>query len=286
MGRNKNLTIKKLKSANQAEILRSSQRDNDFVWTLTEKLSNILTRFKGYRSLSQFMQSDVPARFIYFVLTSGMGNQTLGEEYTGIVQVNLDDCKVPSLSARILAALLECLGEQLFLKLLERLQVSINNPQNELTPSAVKFLNIFLTKLRAIVPLLILAHRGLFYLFGRYYSLGKRLSGVDYAKVYGRRPTDGISWGLKFLGIATIAQFLLRLFQKDNRLEDDSEVTNVALSTSVCCQLCLEKMPNTTTPCGHLFCWTCLAEWLRTKPRCPLCREHVSPSRIVYLMNL
>lgn len=98
MGRNKNLTIKKLKSANQAEILRSSQRDNDFVWTLTEKLSNILTRFKGYRSLSQFMQSDVPARFIYFVLTSGMGNQTLGEEYTGIVQVNLDDCKVPSLS--------------------------------------------------------------------------------------------------------------------------------------------------------------------------------------------
>lgn len=98
MSQKKNLVLKKLNSANQAEILRSSQRDNDFVWTLSEKLSNVLAKFKKYRSLLQFMQSDVPARFIYFVLTSGMGNQTLGEEYTGIVQVDLDACKVPPLS--------------------------------------------------------------------------------------------------------------------------------------------------------------------------------------------
>lgn len=287
MSKEKNFVFKKLKSANQAEILRSSQRDNDFVWTLSEKLSTILARFKKCRSLLQFMQSDVPAKFIYFVLTSGMGNQTLGEEYTGIVQVDLDAYKVPSLSARVLAAILECFGEQAFLKILERLQTSVNNPRNELTPTAVKFLNTFLSKLRAIVPLLILAHRGLFYVFGRYYSIGKRLSGVDYAKVYGRRPTDGISWGLKLLGIATIVQFMLRLFQKDNRLEnEETEIKNVAINTSVQCQLCLEKISNTATPCGHLFCWSCLAEWLQTKPRCPLCREHVAPSRIIFLMNL
>lgn len=276
---------RKLKSANQAEILRASQRDNDFVSNLSEKLSDLLTRFKGYRSLLHFMQSDVPARFIYFVLTSGMGNQTLGEEYTGIVQADLDARKVPSLSARILAAVLECFGEQAFLRILERLQTSINHPHSELTPAAVTFLNNFLSKLRALVPLLILAHRGLFYIFGRYYSLGKRLAGVDYAKIYGRRPTDGISWGLRLLGVATLAQFLLRLFQKD-RLEDSSEMKEIESSTSAKCQLCLEKIPTTATPCGHLFCWICLAEWLRTRPRCPLCREHVLPSRIVHLMNI
>ena len=89
---------RKLKSANQAEILRSTQRDNDFVTNLSEKLSDLLTRFKGHRSLLHFMHSEIPARFMYFVLTSGMGNQTLGEEYTGIVQADLDARKVPTLS--------------------------------------------------------------------------------------------------------------------------------------------------------------------------------------------
>ncbi|XP_033213490.1 peroxisome biogenesis factor 10-like [Belonocnema kinseyi] len=277
---------RKLKSANQAEILRSTQRDNDFVSNLSEKISDLLTRFKGYRSLLHFMQSDIPARFVYFVLTSGMGNQTLGEEYTGIVQADLDARKVPSLSARILAAILECFGEQAFLRILLRLQASINHPHSELTPAAVAFFNSLLSKLRAAVPLLILAHRGLFYIFGRYYSLGKRIAGVDYAKIYGKRPTDGISWGLRLLGVATLVQFLLRLFQKDHRLEENSDFNEIELSTSTKCQLCLEKLPTTATPCGHLFCWNCLAEWLRTRARCPLCREHVLPSRIVHLMNI
>ena len=89
---------RKFKSANQAEILRSSQRDNDFVMNLSEKMSNLLTRFKRHIFPLHFIQSDMPVRLIYFILTSGMGNQTLGEEYTGIVQANLDARKVPSLS--------------------------------------------------------------------------------------------------------------------------------------------------------------------------------------------
>ncbi len=51
------------------------------------------------------------------------------------------------------------------------------------------------------------------------------------------------------------------------------------------CTLCLEplKDPSVTT-CGHVFCWTCIADWIREKPECPLCRQeclvqHVLPLR-------
>ncbi|QIX00046.1 hypothetical protein AMS68_005563 [Peltaster fructicola] len=51
------------------------------------------------------------------------------------------------------------------------------------------------------------------------------------------------------------------------------------------CTLCLEAMkdPSSTT-CGHTFCWTCITDWLREQPMCPLCRQsalvqHVLPLR-------
>ena len=51
------------------------------------------------------------------------------------------------------------------------------------------------------------------------------------------------------------------------------------------CTLCLEPMkdPSVTT-CGHVFCWTCILDWVDEKPECPLCRQgimgqHVLPLR-------
>jgi len=51
------------------------------------------------------------------------------------------------------------------------------------------------------------------------------------------------------------------------------------------CTLCLEELRDpAATQCGHVFCWTCIGDWVREKPECPLCRretlvQHVLPLR-------
>lgn len=88
---------RKLKIASQAEILRSHQRDGDFVKYLRQKITDVLQILEERTGLLPFMHSDIPFKLIYFFFTTGMRNQTLGEEYTGIVQANLNAQKVPSI---------------------------------------------------------------------------------------------------------------------------------------------------------------------------------------------
>jgi peroxin-10 len=50
------------------------------------------------------------------------------------------------------------------------------------------------------------------------------------------------------------------------------------------CTLCLEELkdPSVTT-CGHVFCWTCIGEWLMERPECPLCRSQVLKQHVLPL---
>lgn len=52
------------------------------------------------------------------------------------------------------------------------------------------------------------------------------------------------------------------------------------------CTLCLEEMkdPSTTT-CGHVFCWTCIQDWIKEKPECPLCRQSILSQHVLPLRN-
>jgi peroxin-10 len=51
------------------------------------------------------------------------------------------------------------------------------------------------------------------------------------------------------------------------------------------CTLCLEELKDpAATQCGHVFCWTCIGDWVKEKPECPLCRraamiQHILPLR-------
>ena len=50
------------------------------------------------------------------------------------------------------------------------------------------------------------------------------------------------------------------------------------------CTLCLEQMKDpSVASCGHLFCWTCILDWIREKAECPLCRQGILRQHILPL---
>lgn len=67
-------------------------------------------------------------------------------------------------------------------------------------------------------------------------------------------------------------------------LTDDDTMAWIPAGQQRKCTLCLEpfKDPSVTT-CGHVFCWTCVQDWVREKPECPLCRTAIMGNKVLPL---
>lgn len=286
--------------AGQPELVRSNQKDVYYLGFLREGVGQIYRNIRGpFSWIKLKAELELLADICYFGITTINGFQTLGEEYCNVVQVDRSKKRVPSLLRRGSLVLLYVFGPYMIDKTLRKLELWLHSEEN--WPSGFnartrEVLSTFIPILRTVVLYVHRAHLALFYLNGVFYHIAKRLTGVQYLLVRSSLRNDGSRPTYRLLGYLSVIQLSITLLltayqhlKSGKSLEslvapDKTIQTNASLTPGLKCALCLERLRNkTATSCGHLFCWSCITEWCSSKPECPLCREPVQLSRLVFL---
>ncbi|EDV38886.1 uncharacterized protein Dana_GF24775 [Drosophila ananassae] len=290
--------------ARQPEIVRSVQKDARYTNELAEDFSDVL-RLTGPRNWIKYNQMcRLLAELSYHGFASINNLQTLGEEYTGIIQVDENYKHIPSRMLQLVAIVLEFGGDSLFQNLLKKLDVLIAN-HDEIRPEAKQQLKNIIQRLRQSPSYVKALHKSLFYLDASKYQLSKRTTGINYVLIRHWLQPEFSLYGYKILGVITFLQVTVSLAisgwdawreHKRQQLETLKKVgkkfllrgssVNETESDAPQCILCLEPRTNSSlTPCGHIFCWSCLLEWLEERDECPLCRESLKKSQVIQLQN-
>ncbi|XP_029975701.1 peroxisome biogenesis factor 10 [Salarias fasciatus] len=311
-----------LAPANQAQLIRSSQKDEQYRASLRNSANEAFQTLAGSRRwLSWRREIELLSDLTYYSLTTLSGSQTLGEEYVNVVQVDPSGRRVPAAGRRGLAVLCGVFLPYLLDKLLVSLDNELQGGRGAGGPrsldgrlrGAVRRLVGLLSEAqrRACAPAALLLqqtlallqrlHTAVFYLRGSFYHVSKRTAGISYLCVVRPGGDDAsVRACYRLLGVVSLVQLLVTVclqasvFRQRQRARTEwtqqqsfsGPRSPGSGSRSARCILCLEDRRHaTSTPCGHLFCWDCITEWCNTKAECPLCREKFQPQRLIYLRN-
>lgn len=175
-----------IKSAGQAEIIRSTQKDLQYTNKINEDVVEIVQFLSQNNRQSDLIKfntiSTIVSKLMYHGFATMNRLQTLGEEYTGIIQIDSQTDTLPIKLIQLVTILLEFGGEFLVLKLLKIYEKRIHESE-ELVPEAKEFLLKLILTIEKALPYLKALHRGFFYLNSGHYQLSKRMTSINYVSI-------------------------------------------------------------------------------------------------------
>jgi len=293
----------RIRGATRGEILRAAQKDATYLEAVEGKVSSLVVSLCGPTFWAQWQKWLGPATScLYYSLTTLRCCQTLGEEYTEIVQVSQKQFTLPSSLSRLALVVVHSLGPEILASALKHLEKKLGDPKLGISSAARETLLKVLPFLQVLASGLQKLHTCLFYLQGSYYHLAKRLLGIEYVKrveededeVGAEKNTGPV---FRLLGGVAALHLLYSTLQTLRKPPKPSSPTTSLPLSSVNesrtlghrCPLCLDALGTrgvtTATPCGHLACWTCLLEGLKATGECVVCRRPVEPHTVIPCRN-
>ncbi|XP_071439134.1 peroxisome biogenesis factor 10-like [Hetaerina americana] len=285
----------KFRVAGQAEMLRAAQKDENYIHQLNEGISNVALDFGGVCFWLKYARYHIIlSKLMYYASTSLCKFQTLGEEYSGIIPLQDSSQKLLTFKKLLVYVILLSGGQSAMEEMLICAE-KITLPEyiaSYVSPIAIHNAARYFSHL---LPYLQRLNKIAFYWNGSYYSFVNRLLGVKHVLIESWLRDEASLYGFKILAAVSIVNIIVSFYHlypscmNTNSDEMNSSISieceSKVTSRSVC-QLCLKNRKNTSiTPCGHLFCWTCVMKWLQLRKDCPICKTAVCASRITFLSN-
>uniref|UniRef100_A0A0D3GTE2 RING-type E3 ubiquitin transferase n=1 Tax=Oryza barthii TaxID=65489 RepID=A0A0D3GTE2_9ORYZ len=305
--------------AAQPEIMRAAEKDDGYAAHVTEACRDAFRHLFGTRVAVAY-QNEIKllGQSLYYLLTTGSGQQTLGEEYCDISQVATSHGLPPTPARRILFILYQTtvpyLAERISSRIVAR-GIALDDSQLDdhsesdsssigtaAQPSPIRNspsrslksipcgngffgngLRIVLSFTKASSWHSLCIHWEAIESEAQLCILGaerlRRSNLSTIASSINQISSGGYRSSRGGRGVPVLNEDGNIISDIRHGKTADLATSSEASSGKSKCTLCLSTRQNpTATTCGHVFCWSCIMEWCNEKPECPLCRTPITHS--------
>ncbi|GMS90349.1 hypothetical protein PENTCL1PPCAC_12524 [Pristionchus entomophagus] len=303
--------------AEVGEIVRAQRRDEEATQQLEGRLSSILNQVLSHREWMRAVPYLAAAsKTLYYSATLLSGSQTLGEEYVRLMESSSPHPSTPHWMRRALFVFLHVYAPLFVDRALARAERVLQSPDTERFAGVdirrnrvarATFTRIVQWLRHSFSSSLSRVHMATFYIFGAYYQLSRRMAGIRFVSFSPNSDLKALKV-YRWLGYVTLAEVALSIIlwavaesaKADERraekkrggvrstVDEEEEEQDEENEKYPACALCASARPPACPPCGHVACWTCLAQIATSDdgPRCPHCRSPFKPQQLVPLLNL